>query len=123
MPNPERSFEIRPWTGYFASMFCPRTWKLQSRFNHLPGLGKIRRRPHDLVDAGKVQEIVGKFDKAVTFALEFLHAGEGLAFARRLRLGEVLGQELQIQAERAEVILDFVDETAGQFGQFGVSGT
>jgi hypothetical protein len=44
MPNPERSFEIRTWTGYFASMFCSRTWKIQILSTHLLGPEKIHRR-------------------------------------------------------------------------------
>src|SRR5207245_9154970 len=33
---------------------------------------------------------------------------------------EVLAQELQIEVERVEVVLDFVDEAAGQFREGGV---
>src|SRR5262249_38215333 len=40
--------------------------------------------------------------------------------ARRLRLLEVLPQELQVHRQGAEVVLDLVDQAAGQLGQLRV---
>ena len=74
----------------------------------------------EVLDAGEAQEVVGNVDQPLALALQALDALQGPAFALGLRLLEVLGQELQVQAERAEVVLDLVDEAAGQLGQLGV---
>ena len=83
-------------------------------------LAEVRGLQLEFLDAGKPQEIVGHADEAFAFLLEFLHPAQGPAFALILRLLKVLGQELQIEAERAQVILDLMDEAAGKLGQGGV---
>src|SRR5262249_1015230 len=73
-----------------------------------------------VLDAREPQEVVGDVDEPLALVLQPLDALERPAFALRLRLLEVLSEELQVEAERAEVVLDLVDEPAGQLGQLGV---
>src|SRR5205814_6386232 len=82
---------------------------------------EIGRLDLQILDPGEAQEIVRDFDQTLAFALEALGTLQGAAFAQRLRFLEVFRQELEIQAERAEVVLDFVDEAACQLGQFGIA--
>ena len=87
-----------------------------------------RRRPRraavgsvvEFLDAGEAEEVVGEIDELLALAVEPRDAVEGAALALASRVLEVLGQQLQVEAEGAEVVLDLVDEAAGQFGQFGV---
>ncbi len=69
---------------------------------------------------GEAQEVVGHVHQPLTLGLKALDAVEGAAFSLRLRIGKVLSQQLEIEAERADVVLDLVDEAAGQFGKLGV---
>jgi hypothetical protein len=50
--------------------------------------------------------------------LQLLDALQGAAFAWRGRILELLAEQLEIQAEGAEMVFDFVDESAGQLSQF-----
>src|SRR5207249_2154460 len=62
--------------------------------------GQVRRPQVEVAQAGEPQKVVGDFDEPLAFALEAADAVEGPAFAVRLGLGEVFGQQLQVQAER-----------------------
>ena len=74
----------------------------------------------EILHAGEAEEVVGEIDEFLALAGEPRDAVEGAALARRLGVLEVLGEELQVERERAEVVLDLVDEPAGEFGEFGV---
>src|SRR5262249_16711213 len=56
----------------------------------------------------------------LAFALQSQDALARLALTRRLGLLKVLGEQLQVEAERADVVLDLVDEPARQLGELGV---
>ncbi len=86
----------------------------------LDDLGDVRGQQVEVLDAGEAQEVVGHLDEALAFVLQALDAGQGAALALGLRVLEILGQKLQVQPERAEVVLDLVNEAAGQLGQLGV---
>src|SRR5207244_6145460 len=46
---------------------------------------------------------------------------ECAALALGLGLSKIFGQELKVEPQRAEVVLDFVDEAARQLGQLSVA--
>src|SRR5205085_1272552 len=71
-------------------------------------------------DAGEAKEVVGDVHEALALFLQALDALLGAAFALTLRLLKVFVEQLQIEAEGAEVVFDLVDEPAGQLRQFGV---
>ena len=83
-------------------------------------LGQAGRPAVQVLDPGEAEEVVGHVDEALALALEAPDALQGAALALRLRVGEVLAEQLQVEAERAEVVLDLVDETAGQLGEGGI---
>ena len=83
---------------------------------------QISRSQLELLGAGKSQEIVGNLDQPLALTLQALDALQGAALALRLRFLKVLGQELKVQPERAEMVLDFVDKATGQLSELGVAG-
>ena len=55
------------------------------------------------------------------FCLQAQNALESTAFALRLRLGKIFREKLEVQPQGAEMVLDFVNEAARQFGQLSVA--
>ena len=84
-------------------------------------LSRLDRLEFQLLDAGETQKIIGDAHQPLAFRLQLLHASQGPPFALVLRVLKVLGQELQIQPQRAQMVLDLMDEAAGQLGQQGVA--
>ena len=71
-----------------------------------------------LLGPRKTQKVVGNLDEALAFVLQALNSIGCLAFAGVLRLGKILGEQLQIQIQRADMVLDLVDETTRELGEF-----
>ncbi len=82
--------------------------------------GEIGRLQVQVRDAGEAEEIVGDIHQAPALFLQALDALLGTAFALVLRLLEIFAEQLQIEAEGAEVVFDFVDEPTRQLRQLGV---
>ena len=87
----------------------------------LDDLGQVGRLQLQVLDAGEAQEVVGDVDQALTFALQALDALQGPAFALRSAApAKSSASSCRLRPERAEVVLDLVDEAARQLGQLGV---
>ena len=83
-------------------------------------LVQVRGLEADGADLGEVQKIVEQVLQPLAFLLHDGDLGRGAAVARRLGLGEVLGQQLHVQADRRERVLDLVRQPAGQRRDLGV---
>src|SRR4029077_2859955 len=69
---------------------------------------------------GEPQEIIGDVNEALALMLQALNAVQRPTLPLGLGLLEILGEQLQVQAEGTEVVLDLVNETTGQLGQLSV---
>ena len=58
---------------------------------------------------------MGGLDEPLAFGLQTLDAFLSAALALRLRFLKILRKQLEVQAKRAQVVLDFVNETTGEF--------
>jgi hypothetical protein len=67
------------------------------------------------------QKIIGDVNKLSALRLQSLYAFERSPFALVARLLKVLGKELKIQAQRAQVIFDLMTETPSKLRQLGVA--
>jgi hypothetical protein len=73
------------------------------------------------LNSSEAKEIVRDLDEPATFGLEALDAFQGAALAIVLGIPKILGQELEVQTEGAQVVLDLMDEAACQLSQLGVA--
>src|SRR6185437_11651407 len=73
-----------------------------------------------LLHPGEAEEIVRQIGQAGTFVGKPSDAFERAPLALALRVLEILGEQLQVQEQRADVVLNVVDEPARQFREFGI---
>src|SRR5690606_23269923 len=67
---------------------------------------------------GELEKVVEQTFEPRALLLHDLDLGERPAFARRLRLVEILGQQLHVHANHREWVFDLVRQRASQLGQF-----
>src|SRR5262249_11151674 len=58
--------------------------------------------------------------KSAALGLKPLDSFQCPAITLRLGFAEILGEELEVQPQRAQVVLNLMDEAAGKFGEFHV---
>ena len=83
-------------------------------------LAQVGRLAVQVRHAGEAQEVVGQVHQPPALVGQPGGPVQRLALPRGLRVLEVLGQQLQVQREGVEVVLDLVDEPAGEFREFEV---
>jgi hypothetical protein len=80
---------------------------------------EVRRFELETARPDELEEVVEDALERATFFLEELETLEHPAVARRFGFGEVLDQQVKIQAEDGEGVADFVDERAGEGRKLG----